>query len=209
MSEVNHIYTAHVNGLHQQIADLEKQAEQLKEEVSNEQSETRQRLQSIRQEKTAIEAELRKTKEELTTKSALLDQNEAVLKDSDIRLQGEIDTLRAILFAKIGTLEDEANKNLNHKDIRSKLSAEAQQQLDTIVHQCKEYISGVKNAQPANGLTDTLAHELSISITTFRDELEHLKQQISQAEAEERETGCQEKARRGKWPSHASTRCCV
>lgn len=67
MSEVNHIYTAHVNGLHQQIADLEKQAEQLKEEVSNEQSETRQRLQSIRQEKTAIEAELRKTKEELAT----------------------------------------------------------------------------------------------------------------------------------------------
>ena len=43
-----------------------------------------------------------------------------MLKDSDIRLQGEIDTLRAILFSKIGLLEEtaeEANKNLNHKDV--------------------------------------------------------------------------------------------
>ncbi|KAH8551441.1 hypothetical protein BGW37DRAFT_40969, partial [Umbelopsis sp. PMI_123] len=185
MSEVNHIYTAHVNGLHQQIADLEKQVEQLKEEVSNEQSETRQRLQSIRQDKTSLEAELRKVKEELATKSALLDENEAVLKDSDIRLQGEIDTLRAILFSKVGLLEEtatEANRELSQSEIKNKLTVEAQRQLDAIVQQCKEYISGMENAQPANGLTDTLAHELGISITTFRDELKHLKQEISQAE---------------------------
>jgi predicted nucleic acid-binding Zn-ribbon protein len=67
MAEINHIYTSHVNGLHQQIADLEKQVEQDKQNVSNEQSDTRQRVQVIRQEKTALEAELRKAKEELAT----------------------------------------------------------------------------------------------------------------------------------------------
>lgn len=67
MAEINHIYTSHVNGLHQQIADLEKQVEQYKENVSNEQSDTRQRVQVIRQEKTALDAELRKIKDELAT----------------------------------------------------------------------------------------------------------------------------------------------
>jgi hypothetical protein len=54
-------------------------------------------------------------------KSALLDENEAVLKDSDIRLQGEIDTLRAILFSKVGLLEEtatEANRELSQSEVR-------------------------------------------------------------------------------------------
>lgn len=82
-------------------------------------------------------------------KSALLDENEAVLKDSDIRLQGELDTLRAILFSKVGLLEDSASEvshELSQNDVRSRLSFNAQQQLDTIVQQCRAYIDGARNA---------------------------------------------------------------
>ncbi|KAJ2958916.1 hypothetical protein NQZ79_g5558 [Umbelopsis isabellina] len=187
MAEINHIYTSHVNGLHQQIADLEKQVEQYKENVSNEQSDTRQRVQVIRQEKTALEAELRKTKEELATKTALLNENEAVMRDSDIKLQGEIETLRSILFSKVGLLDDstkELIKETRKGSVKSNLTDEAQRQLDTIVEQCKKYINGVKDAQPPNGLTETIAHELGISITTLRDELRLVKDQITKAENE-------------------------
>ncbi|CAM0135441.1 hypothetical protein VKS41_005080 [Umbelopsis sp. WA50703] len=185
MAEINHIYTSHVNGLHQQIADLEKQVEQDKQNVSNEQSDTRQRVQVIRQEKTALEAELRKAKEELATKTALLNENEAVMRDSDIKLQGEIETLRSILFSKVGLLNDSTSelvKETRKGSLKSRLTDEAQRQLDTIVEQCKKYIDGVKDSQAPNGLTETLAHELGVSITTLRDELHSLKEEITKAE---------------------------
>jgi hypothetical protein len=39
-----------------------------------------------------------------------LNENEAVMRDSDIKLQGEIETLRSILFSKVGLLNDSTSE---------------------------------------------------------------------------------------------------
>lgn len=115
-------------------------------------------------------------------KTALLNENEAVMRDSDIKLQGEIETLRSILFSKVGLLDDSTNEiaketrkgsvsvvwiiflpcTLNawrmlSLQVKSHLTDEAQRQLDSIVEQCKKYINGVKDAQVSNPIAQSVS----------------------------------------------------
>ena len=64
LSEVNHIYTDHVKGLHTQIADLEKRVEELQVENSTSQKDRRDQTMTLKQEKADLQAQLEQLKRE-------------------------------------------------------------------------------------------------------------------------------------------------
>lgn len=64
LSEVNHIYTDHVKGLHNQIADLEKRVEELQVEISTSQKDRRDQTMALKQEKADLQAQLEQLKRE-------------------------------------------------------------------------------------------------------------------------------------------------
>ncbi|KAG0192056.1 hypothetical protein DFQ28_010327 [Apophysomyces sp. BC1034] len=179
LSEVKHIYTNHVNGLYAQIAELEKRIEELQIEISTLQNERRNQTSTLKQEKATLVAEVEQLKESLNEKTRVLSENEDHMRMSDVNLKSEIESLRAILLAKMGNLEDNAER----EDLPSlETIIPASEALKVLEEQAKDYIYALREQTTLKGLPHEIAEKLKISSATWSEELQELVAKLEAAE---------------------------
>ncbi|KAI9323506.1 hypothetical protein BX666DRAFT_2022237 [Dichotomocladium elegans] len=185
LSENRHIYTDHINGLHLQIGKLEKLVEESQVEISSLQKDSRDQAMVLKQEKAALQAELTALKKELenNSKSRTLKESESIMKQGDIDLRSEIESLRAILMAKLGDVEghdDDEERDLPKlADVIPACEA-----LKILEDQAKDYIYALREQTSLKGLPHELAAKLKLSSKTWSEEMQQLARRLEESEGQ-------------------------
>ncbi|KAF7730379.1 hypothetical protein EC973_002185 [Apophysomyces ossiformis] len=185
LSEVRHIYTDHVNGLHAQIAEFEKRIEELQMEISTLQNERRNQTSTLKQEKAALVAEVEQLKELLNEKNKLITENEDHMRASDVHLKSEIESLRAILLAKIGDIEKSESDDRELPSLESVIPAS--KSLEALENQARDYIYALREGTTLRGLPHQIAERLKIASESWSEELHNLITSLKSAEARTKE----------------------
>ncbi|KAI8368138.1 uncharacterized protein BYT42DRAFT_549341 [Radiomyces spectabilis] len=175
LSEVNHIYTEHVNGLHTQIAQFEKRIEEMEDERSSWQSEQRDHT----KQRETLKNEIETLRSAVADKTRLLNENEHRMKESDIGLKSEVESLRAILLAKIGELTDsKGNTALPSLDA----IIPACDALQIMKQQAKNYINSLREQDSKIEMPHELAEKLKLSHESWSKELQILANKMNDIE---------------------------
>ncbi|KAI8988160.1 hypothetical protein BDF20DRAFT_854187 [Mycotypha africana] len=191
-------FTQSINGLLQQIQNLEKKMQELQDENANLQQEKLSRAAFVNNvsdgEKRKKEEENRKDdyekfqkeiealKNELNQKTKLLDDKELTIGNNHIEISSEIQSLRAILLAKVGNLHGNDDKPLYDR------ISESNTALKNIEEEATAYFNSIKNNPNADtdapNLPSEIADKLKLSSDTFYTEINNLSQQLDKVQAE-------------------------
>ncbi|KAI9485711.1 MAG: hypothetical protein EXX96DRAFT_598447 [Benjaminiella poitrasii] len=189
LSERQFEFTENINKLLKQIQDLEKKINELQDENTSLQAESRNtaattsiqpETNSINQEQyDQLVKELETLKLELKKKTDLLEEKEKMAKKDDLLLLSEIQSLRAIVLAKVGDLKNEEEKSLY--DLVDPASAA----LKELENQAKEYILAIKEERKdMKELPSEIAKKLATSTDTYSKELLRLLSQLEDSKNE-------------------------
>ncbi|KAI7864517.1 hypothetical protein BDF14DRAFT_1834080 [Spinellus fusiger] len=182
LSEVNHIYTNHVNGLHAQMGDLEKQMQEKQLEISSLQSEKRHQQNTLQQDHATLQSQVDTLQNELTEKTQLLKENESRMRQSDVHLLSEIKSLRGLLLAKVGDIEDrepqETFKGSTLSDVIPACEA-----LQILEEQANNYIYALREKTSLKGLPHVIAQKLKTSSETWSEQVKRLAAALEDSEA--------------------------
>ncbi|KAL0075706.1 hypothetical protein F4703DRAFT_1934765 [Phycomyces blakesleeanus] len=181
LSEVNHIYTEHANRLHAQISEYERKIEEMQMETSTLQSERRNQAVALKNDKATLRNELERLQAELQEKNRILGENENHMRQGDVHLVEEINSLRGILLAKAGDVEgrdtDELFENKKLDQIIPACDA-----LRILEEQAKNYIYALREQTTLKGLPHEIAEKLRISSETWSEEVQKLAQALEESE---------------------------
>ncbi|KAG2220457.1 hypothetical protein INT45_004199 [Circinella minor] len=178
LSENRHIYTEHVNGLHLQIKNFEKRIEVLEVERSTVQKDRRDQATGLKQEITTLKTEVNNLKKELA------DEQESNIKQDDVELRSEIESLRGILLAKLGDIEENDGSSEIPNLAQVIPACEALQVLE---EQAKNYIYALREKTTLKGLPHEIAAKLKISSETWSERTQALAQRVEESEARTKE----------------------
>ncbi|ORY93933.1 hypothetical protein BCR43DRAFT_350049 [Syncephalastrum racemosum] len=129
---------------------------------------------ALKQEKADLQAQLEQLKREYSEKSQLLNENENHLKESDINLRSELDSLRAILLAKIGDVEGREQEETP----RISEIVPACEALEMLENQAKDYIYALREQTTLKGLPYEIAAKLKVAADTWSEETKKLAQML-------------------------------
>ncbi|KAI9029563.1 hypothetical protein CLU79DRAFT_734641 [Phycomyces nitens] len=181
LSEVNHIYTDHANRLHAQIAEFERKIEEMQMETSTLQSERRNQAAALKNDKATLLTELERLQAEVQEKNRILGENEKHMRQGDVHLVEEINSLRAILLAKAGDVEGRDTDEL----FGNKKLAEIIPACDALVileEQAKNYIYALREQTTLKGLPHEIAAKLKTSSETWSEEVQRLAKSLEESE---------------------------
>ncbi|PHZ12704.1 uncharacterized protein RHIMIDRAFT_237621 [Rhizopus microsporus ATCC 52813] len=174
-------FTNTINNLLKQIQDLEEKVQELETGQSLQPGVPSQEPQ-LNTEEQSLMQQIDVLKSKLAEKTSLLNDLEDNMQQNDARLLSEIDSLRAILLAKVGDI-----KNVGLNDILPEDSSS----LKELEEEAKKYFQSIQDtiveASPIP-LPHEIAEKLAISHATWRKEheeisveLKKLKDQLSQS----------------------------
>ncbi|KAG1474040.1 hypothetical protein G6F56_000595 [Rhizopus delemar] len=195
LTEKQSEFTASINVLLKQIQDLEDRVDELEAENMSLQSSTQEvntmetkDIDLSKEEEQLLRQKTEELKSDLSKKTRLLEEQEKKSKENDARLLSEIRSLRAILIAKMGHME---NKNL--KDILPG----SQDALENLEKEAKNYIQSIQNndTKEPKSLPHEIAEKLAISHETWRKEFENVTAELESKKKEMNEL--LEKAQQG------------
>lgn len=100
-------FTDNINILLKQIQDLEKRVQELQDENAAIQSESQNTVVPVAQndKELVLLSEIDTLRKELQEQTALLNKQESQTKENDLQLLSEIQSLRSIVLAKVGTID--------------------------------------------------------------------------------------------------------
>ncbi|CEG76100.1 hypothetical protein RMATCC62417_11040 [Rhizopus microsporus] len=178
-------FTNTINNLLKQIQDLEEKVQELETgqslqpDVPSQESQLNTAEQSLMQQIDVL-------KSRLAEKTSLLNDLEANIQQNDARLLSEIDSLRAILLAKVGDIKDVGLNDALPEDSSS---------LKELEEEAKKYFQSIQDTNAEASpmpLPHEIAEKLAISHATWRKEheeisveLKKLKDQLSQSQENE------------------------
>ncbi|CEP14132.1 hypothetical protein [Parasitella parasitica] len=175
-------FTESINKLLQQIQDLEKREAELQDENANLQAETKNHSGTTINETTSVShqqliTEIESLKKELHEKNALLDEKNQQAQQNDAQMLAEIQSLRAILLAKIGHL------NKDESTLYDIVPA-ASDALRALEVQANQYILSNGQETDMKELPSEIAEKLAISAETYSKELLGLLKQLDDTKTE-------------------------
>lgn len=178
-------FTDSINSLLKQIQDLEKRVQELTDENANLSVESKGVSGAINgvggineEDKAKLIKEMDTLKAELKEKTDLVDQKEKELQESDQHLLLEIQSLRAILLAKVGNLNKEEEDTTLFDFV-----PEASDALKQLEDQAREYFANSGEAN-VNTLSSEIAEKLVSSTQTYNQELSKLVNQLEDMKKE-------------------------
>ncbi|KAI9268800.1 hypothetical protein BY458DRAFT_475546 [Sporodiniella umbellata] len=184
LTEKQFEFTTNINTLLKQIQDLESQINGLKAENASLQSdvqglnttEHKEALGSSSSEALLAE-KVDELKLELDQKTNLLDEQNEKMKANDVRLLSEIRSLRAIVFAKMGSLETLDLKDVLHESWDS---------LKNLEEASEKYVQSVhdNDNKELTPLPHEMAERLALSHEIWRKELEKVTTELEDKKKE-------------------------
>lgn len=175
-------FTESINTLLQQIQDLEKKVNDLQDENANLQAESRNGSGSGAgtdqpEHGQYLSAEIESLKKELKEKSDLLEAKTQQAQQNDIQMVSEIQSLRAILLAKVGSMKKQEFSLYN-------IVPAASDALKALETQANQYILSNGDKTDMKELPSDIAEKLAISAETYSQELLNLLKQLDDTKAE-------------------------
>lgn len=172
-------FTDSINSLLKQIQDLEKRVQELSDENANLLSESKVTAVngssgSINEEAKLLK-ELEALKTKLKEKEALVEEKDQQLQENDQHLLLEIQSLRAILLAQVGNLQEDTTLY--------DIVPEASDALKQLEDQAREYFSN-SNDTNVNALSSEIAEKLVVSTSTYSQELSKLVKKLEDTNKE-------------------------
>ncbi|KAI8087860.1 uncharacterized protein B0P05DRAFT_635091 [Gilbertella persicaria] len=161
--------------LRNQIHDLEKRVSELSDENANLQAEAKNNI-SVTPIVSGNHEEVEALRKQLEEQKELLKTKEEEIKNNDIHLVSEIQSLRAILLAKVG--------HLDKKEITLQDALPASKALEELEEQARQYISSLGANDTMQQLPAEIAERLFMSTKTFSQELSDLVQQLEDTKSE-------------------------
>ncbi|ORE08404.1 hypothetical protein BCV72DRAFT_248860 [Rhizopus microsporus var. microsporus] len=179
-------FTNTINNLLKQIQDLEEKVQELETGQSLQPGVPSQEPQ-LNTEEQSLMQQIDVLKSKLAEKTSLLNDLEDNMQQNDARLLSEIDSLRAILLAKVGDIKNVGLNDILPEDSSSlkELEEEAKKYFQSIQDTIVEVLHELASPIP---LPHEIAEKLAISHATWRKEheeisveLKKLKDQLSQS----------------------------
>ncbi|EPB92806.1 hypothetical protein HMPREF1544_00245 [Mucor circinelloides 1006PhL] len=173
-------FTESINTLLQQIQDLEKKVTDLQDENANLQAESKNDAsadQTQPESSQHLNAELESLKKELKEKTEMLEERTHQAQQNDMQMVSEIQSLRAILLAKIGSMNKEESSLYD-------IFPAASDALKALEAQANQYILSNGDKTDMKQLPSDMAEKLAISTETYSQELLHLLKQLDDTKAE-------------------------
>ncbi|KAI7902735.1 uncharacterized protein BX663DRAFT_486539 [Cokeromyces recurvatus] len=186
LSERQFEFTDNINNLLKQIQELEKRIKELQEENSSLKAESKTLITSEpmdtiihEEEYDKLLKELELSKLELKKKTSILEEKEKMIEKNDLQLLSEIQSLRAILLAKVGNLKNKEETSL-YSVIEP--TSKALKELEDQARQYMQSLDG--NTNDLKELPSEIAKKLSISTETYSKELLNLLKQLEDTKTE-------------------------
>ncbi|GAN02639.1 hypothetical protein MAM1_0025d02084 [Mucor ambiguus] len=177
-------FTESINTLLQQIQDLEKKVNDLQDENANLQAEGRNGSGSggaggadQPEHGQHLNAEMELLRKELKEKSDLLEAKTHQAQQNDIQMVSEIQSLRAILLAKVGSMKKEESSLYG-------IVPAASDALKALETQANQYILSNGDKTDMKELPFEIAEKLAISTETYSKELFNLLKQLDDTKTE-------------------------
>ncbi|KAK4514643.1 uncharacterized protein ATC70_002244 [Mucor velutinosus] len=178
-------FTESINTLLQQIQDLEKKVNDLQDENVNLQAESRNGSgngiaganDTPLEHRQHVNAEVELLKKELKEKNDLLEEKTHQAQQNDMQMVSEIQSLRAILLAKVGSMTKEESTLYD-------IVPAASDALKALETQANQYILSNGDKTDMKELPSDIAERLAISTETYSQELLNLLRQLDDTKAE-------------------------
>ncbi|KAI8639864.1 hypothetical protein BD408DRAFT_445619 [Parasitella parasitica] len=176
-------FTESINKLLQQIQDLEKKVTELQDENTNLQAEIKNdggttvngTMSDSHQQ---LNIEIGSLRKELQEKNALLQEKNQQAQQNDVQMLAEIQSLRAILLAKVGSLKKDESTLYD-------IVPAASDALKTLEAQANQYILSNGEKTDMKELPSEIAKGLAISTETYSKELLGLLEQLNNTKIEQ------------------------
>ncbi|KAG1465318.1 hypothetical protein G6F46_002198 [Rhizopus delemar] len=170
-------FTDGIHALQQQIKDLEQRVQELQvENTQLNQSNTGESSTQEAQPEQSLKRTIDELQFDLSQKTQLLEELEQTIQQNDGHLLSEIRSLRTILLAKVGDIE-----NTSLKDVLSETS------LKTLEDEANNYIHSIGNNTLESKMTSLphgVAEKLKISHETWREEFVKVSTELQEKKKE-------------------------